>query len=522
MSFHTDIEKIFDDAMKLAVYSDDHGIGLKPLFPFVAEGPARETSHANSMPPSKLASPPVPLWQRNLLVTLWLPLLLSLALLVVPVSTHAATVWSGPKVVFTKSDGADPKQAANQDRLTSNVWLTRGTSQGLYNIAREASFSHSFSPADTEWATGTTANYASLKYTDWDTWAGSLGKPPATVGVNAVLHLKTDDLYLDIKFLSWSERPSSGGGFSYERSTNVTAAPSSYLLSINMVGSGSVISNPAGINCGSSCSASFSSGSSVALTATPASGFTFTGWSGSCTGTGVCTMSMSSAKNVTATFAAPQGPTITFIAGWNLVGNSVEASITVTSMFSDAAKVTSVWKWIPSSAKWAFYSPAQTDGGAAFAASKGYEALTTINAGEGFWVNASNAFSASLPSGTAVTSSTFKPALSTPTTPGGTHALPSGWSLIATGDGLTPSQFDAAIATSLASPPTPGNVYTNLKTLWVWDAARQAWYFWAPALANSGGLASFVSSRNYLDSTTMPTTPTGSLSPITGFWVNMP
>jgi hypothetical protein len=35
--------------------------------------------------------------------------------------------------------------------------------------------------------------------------------------VNTVLHLKTDDIYLDIKFLSWSER--SGGGFSYERST---------------------------------------------------------------------------------------------------------------------------------------------------------------------------------------------------------------------------------------------------------------------------------------------------------------
>ena len=128
-------------------------------------------------------------------------------------------MWSGPRVVFTKANGADPKQAANQDRLTSNVWLTRGGSQGLYNIAREAFFSHSVSPADTEWASGTTANYASLKYTDWETWARSVGNPPATPGVNAVLHLKTDDIYLDIKFLSWSERAVNGGGFSYERST---------------------------------------------------------------------------------------------------------------------------------------------------------------------------------------------------------------------------------------------------------------------------------------------------------------
>jgi len=65
-------------------------------------------------------------------------------------------------------------------------------------------------------------------------------------------------------------------------------------------------------------------------------------------------------------------------------------------------------------------------------------------------------------------------------------------------------------------------VYTNLTTLWAWDATRQNWYFWAPALANSGGLASYISSRNYLDSATMPSTPTGTLSPTTGFWVNMP
>ena len=136
--------------------------------------------------------------------------------LTAPVTAEAATVWTGPKVVFTNANGADPNQAANQDRLTSNVWLTRGGSQGLYNVAREAFFTHSVSPADTEWASGTTANYASLKYTDWETWAKSVGNPPATPGVNAVLHLKTDGIYLDIKFLSWSER---SGGFSYERST---------------------------------------------------------------------------------------------------------------------------------------------------------------------------------------------------------------------------------------------------------------------------------------------------------------
>ena len=148
---------------------------------------------------------------------------LFLACLLAPLATQAATVWNGPRMVFTKADGTDSKQAANQDWLTSNVWLTRGGSQGLYNAARENSFTHNLSPADTEWATGTTANYMSLTYTNWETWARSVGNPPATPGVNAVLHLKTDDIYLDIKFLSWSVRPASGTGFSYERSTPGTS-----------------------------------------------------------------------------------------------------------------------------------------------------------------------------------------------------------------------------------------------------------------------------------------------------------
>ena len=151
-------------------------------------------------------------------------LLLSISCFGVPFAAEAVTVWPGPRVVFTKNDGADPKQAANQDRLTANVWLTRGSTQGLYNAGRETFFSHALSPTDTEWATGTTANYASLTFRDWETWAKSVGNPPATVGMNAVLHLKTDDIYIDIKFLSWSERLTGGGGFSYERSTPGTGA----------------------------------------------------------------------------------------------------------------------------------------------------------------------------------------------------------------------------------------------------------------------------------------------------------
>ena len=79
-------------------------------------------------------------------------------------------------------------------------------------------------------------------------------------------------------------------------------SPSNYILSVSLSGAGSVASSPSGINCGSTCSASYTSGTSVMLTATTATGYTFSGWSGACTGTGTCTVSMTVARSVTATF----------------------------------------------------------------------------------------------------------------------------------------------------------------------------------------------------------------------------
>ena len=68
-------------------------------------------------------------------------------------------------------------------------------------------------------------------------------------------------------------------------------------------GSGTVTSCPAGIDCGSTCSAWFASGSSVTLTATPAAGSTFTGWSGGAArAPGTCIVTMDAATSVTATF----------------------------------------------------------------------------------------------------------------------------------------------------------------------------------------------------------------------------
>ena len=75
-------------------------------------------------------------------------------------------------------------------------------------------------------------------------------------------------------------------------------------------GKGTVASNPPGIACGSDCGEDYALGTSVALTATPSEGVSFTGWSGACTGTGVCAVSMNNEdQSVSATFtsAAPAG-----------------------------------------------------------------------------------------------------------------------------------------------------------------------------------------------------------------------
>ena len=153
---------------------------------------------------------------RHVRATGWL-LLFLLAGLAAPVVTEAATIWTGPPITFTKNAFADPTQAVNQDRLTTNVWITRANNAGIYNAKTEANYAAG-SPADTEWAYGTTANYATLTYAPWAAWVAN--NPPASVGQNAVLHLISDDIYIDIKFTSWGDGHSNpGGSFAYDRST---------------------------------------------------------------------------------------------------------------------------------------------------------------------------------------------------------------------------------------------------------------------------------------------------------------
>jgi hypothetical protein len=77
-----------------------------------------------------------------------------------------------------------------------------------------------------------------------------------------------------------------------------------YALSVSKVGTGTgtVTSVPAGINCGSDCNEPYPHGTEVTLTASPDANSDFAGWSGACTGTGDCVVTIDSAKSVVATF----------------------------------------------------------------------------------------------------------------------------------------------------------------------------------------------------------------------------
>lgn len=91
---------------------------------------------------------------------------------------------------------------------------------------------------------------------------------------------------------------------------DLESSPSEFALTVALAGTGSgtVTSSPAGISCGIDCSEAFASGTEVTLAAAPATGSTFSGWSGACSGTGACKVTMSATRSVTATFTKEATP----------------------------------------------------------------------------------------------------------------------------------------------------------------------------------------------------------------------
>lgn len=83
-----------------------------------------------------------------------------------------------------------------------------------------------------------------------------------------------------------------------------TARPLFDVLIDNAGGMGAVTSSPAGINCETACEAAFAAHTAVTLVAAPTTGSRFVGWSGACSGTGPCQVTLDADATVTATFSA--------------------------------------------------------------------------------------------------------------------------------------------------------------------------------------------------------------------------
>jgi hypothetical protein len=89
------------------------------------------------------------------------------------------------------------------------------------------------------------------------------------------------------------------------------SGPPTLIVNVQGTGSGSVASNPPGINCLGNCSATFPSGTSVTLTATPIGPSTFSGWDNACSGVGTCKLLMTSDVTEDATFTGPPDFSVT-------------------------------------------------------------------------------------------------------------------------------------------------------------------------------------------------------------------
>ena len=192
-------------------------------------------------------------------------------------------VFFNPSTVYVADDRAIASGGGLQKwTLTGGTWsLSKTFTAGLTTGLRGVTMSVNGSGQPVLWAT--TADSASKLVTVTDTGsAGDSFTTIATAGTNKA-------------FRGVALAPSG-------------ATPTNFNLTVSTAGTGvgSVTSAPAGISCPTTCSASYSSGTPVTLTPTAGVNSAFTGWSGDCTGTGPCTVTMSAARSVTATFASTQ------------------------------------------------------------------------------------------------------------------------------------------------------------------------------------------------------------------------
>lgn len=160
--------------------------------------------------------------------------------------------------------------------------------------------------------------------------------------------------------------------------------------------------------------------------------------------------------------------------GWNLLSSAI--GFQASEIFSNSAKCLSAWKW--KNGTWAVYLPDEVYPGS-YANAKGFSQLTTINPGDGFWLNASGETSLTIP-GTPVY---------------GAPSFDNGWNLV----GLKSNQ-SSTVADFISDKP-------GFVSLWKWE--NGTWAVYLPGEGDNG--TAYAASKGFAQFT--------AINPGEGFWV---
>ena len=224
--------------------------------------------------------------------------------------TGTDTIFASASVAGVSTSGSASKTwtTGGSPTTTTTSLKAGGTSGGTISVGPGTAVTDSATLSGSSAATaGGSVTYTVYSDNTCSTSVGSGGTKTVTAGGvpdSDPVTLNTPGTY----YWQASYSGDSASGNNPSSSTcgdEVETVTATHTLTVTLAGTGtgSVSSSPSGIDCGSTCSATFNDGTSVTLTATPDAGSTFTGWSGDCTDTSsTCTVAMDADHAVTALF----------------------------------------------------------------------------------------------------------------------------------------------------------------------------------------------------------------------------